>query len=217
MNGASDESEERGDSQGDRPLWDVAAKLLPALLHDVNNATQLLVGLKAMLEIPGGESMFAKRVDDLARTSARMDDLGFALAVLSTAGGANMLMARREPRSIEILWELTLKALQRAGGDPIDVVGEPPRTVPDALGGWQLAWSVAALLMACAARSGHSDWSWIWSEDGSLEGRSASAATLEEGALRSIAERAPGLVLEGTPGRALWRAPDHWLARTASG
>lgn len=214
MKGASDESMERGDKT---PPWDVAAKLLPALLHDVNNATQLLVGLKAMLEIPGGESMFAKRVDDLARTSARMDDLGFALAVLSTAGGANMLMSRREARSIEILWDLALKSLQRDGGDPIAVTGAPPLTVPGALGGWEPAWTAAALLLVCAECSGHRDWSWAWHGDGSLHGESASGAALDEGALRSIAERAPGLVLEMAPGRALWRAPDQWLVRTASG
>ena len=39
----------------------LVAQLLPVVVHEVNNATQLLVGLKAMLQIPGGDALFAAR------------------------------------------------------------------------------------------------------------------------------------------------------------
>jgi hypothetical protein len=140
----------------------VARVLLPVLLHEVNNATQLLVGLRAILELPGGEAMFNSRADDLGRTSHMMDDLGFALAVVATAGGANMLLARRDDRSIRILWDLAKKALTRGGGVKIADSGEPPLTAPDALDGWQLAWAVAALLIAASGDDGARAERWVW-------------------------------------------------------
>ena len=116
-----------------------ARVLLPVLLHEVNNATQLLVGLRAILELPGGEAMFNSRADDLARTSAMMDDLGFALAVVATAGGANMLLARRDERSIQIMWELTCQARgaedQDDGGAAPDGASGPGRVAAGVVGG----------------------------------------------------------------------------------
>ncbi|QDV07349.1 hypothetical protein Poly30_28730 [Planctomycetes bacterium Poly30] len=143
------------------PSDPTARVLLPVLLHEVNNATQLLVGLRAILELPGGEAMFNSRADDLGRTSAMMDDLGFALAVVATAGGANMLLSRRDDRSVRILWDLAGKALTRHGG-AIRSVGDPPLTAPSALDGWQLAWSVAALLIAASGEDGGLALAWRW-------------------------------------------------------
>ena len=140
----------------------VARVLLPVLLHEVNNATQLLVGLRAILELPGGEAMFNSRADDLGRTSHMMDDLGFALAVVATAGGANMLLARRDERSVRILWDLTKQALTRGGGVTITDLGEPPLIASAALGGWQLTWSVAALLIAASGDDGARTERWVW-------------------------------------------------------
>ena len=65
----------------------LVAQLLPVVVHEVNNATQLLVGLKAMLEIPGGEALFAARPMTWRRASSRMADLGLAMAMLATAAG----------------------------------------------------------------------------------------------------------------------------------
>lgn len=200
-----------------------ARVLLPVLLHEVNNATQLLVGLRAILELPGGEAMFNSRADDLARTSAMMDDLGFALAVVATAGGANMLLARRDERSIQIMWELTCQALTRHGGPKIKTVGEPPLTAPAALDGWQLAWSVAALLIAASRDDGSmvDAWSWEWSrsDDGGavLTGQLAAdygmaAAAIGQETPAMITERiAPNgsLVADGQAVR--WSVAAGWL------
>ena len=189
----------------------LVAHLLPVVVHEVNNATQLLVGLKAMLEIPGGEALFAARANDLAATSVRMSDLGFAMAVLATAAGADMLMARRDARSVEILWGLAMKAVQRESGAEVQVDGSPPLTRPDALDGWQVAWAAASLPIICA-NSGVGDvWSWEWRAEGSLVGRSRSTATVGTGLLDALVERAPGLRVEPGPGTIEWIPRPEWL------
>jgi hypothetical protein len=200
-----------------------ARVLLPVLLHEVNNATQLLVGLRAILELPGGEAMFNSRADDLARTSAMMDDLGFALAVVATAGGANMLLARRDERSIQIMWELTCQALTRHGGPKIKTMGEPPLTAPAALDGWQLAWSVAALLIAASRDDGSTvdAWSWEWStnDDGGalLTGQLSSehgfaAEAIGPETLEAIAARiTPRGTLDVGGQTVRWSVEGEWL------
>lgn len=195
----------------------LVARLLPAVVHEVNNATQLLVGLKALLAIPGGEAMFASRADDLGRTSHRMGDLGFAMAVLATAAGADMLMARRDARSIEILWDLAVHAVQRDGGGELAVEGRPPRTRSDALDGWQLAWSAASLPVLCAAAGEPLQWSWSWQPDGTLEGVGPRDHVLEESSLASLRERTAGLGLEVEPGRVRWIPRADWLELPAGG
>ena len=189
----------------------LVARLLPVVVHEVNNATQFLVGLKAMLEIPGGDALFASRANDLASTSARMGDLGLAMAILATASGADMLMARRDPRSIEILWGLAIKAVQRDSAAEVEVSGAPPRTRPDALDGWQVAWSAASLPVLCAGSSEASEWSWAWRDDGSLIGRSETDAGIDARVLTPLLERAPGLRVEAASGAIEWIPRLEWL------
>ncbi len=211
------------DTTASTPSDPVARVLLPVLLHEVNNATQLLVGLRAILELPGGEAMFNSRADDLGRTSHMMDDLGFALAVVATAGGANMLLARRDDRSVRILWDLAKKALTRGGGVTISESGELPLTSPAALDGWQLAWSVAALLIAASgddgARAERWVWKWLSTEDGGAELVGFVAAELGSAedaigreTLSSIAERiAPKGTLAADGQFIRWSVAPEWV------
>lgn len=189
----------------------LVAQLLPVVVHEVNNATQLLVGLKAMLEIPGGDALFAARVDDLASTSTRMGDLGLAMAILATAAGADMLMARREPRSIQILWDLAIKAVQRQSGSEVQVDGTPPLTTPGALDGWQVPWAAASLPVIAAASERGGVWSWEWRPDGALVGRSSPTATLDTVRVDALSTRAPGLRVEAGPGIIEWIPRPEWL------
>ena len=189
----------------------LVARLLPVVVHEVNNATQLLVGLKAMLEIPGGEALFASRANDLASASTRMADLGLAMAILATAAGADMLMARRDPRSVEIVWTLGIKAVQRDTGADIAVNGAPPRTRSDALDGWQVAWSAASLPVICAELSGAQAWSWSWRADGSLRGSSPSAPEIDAERWAPLLERVPGLRIESAPGSIEWIPRPEWF------
>jgi len=135
------------------PLDPLSRALLPVLLHGLANTTQLLKGLEAMLRIEGGEELFAARAPDLARASAEVEDLGFALAVLGSAGGARLLLARREPRGLAILFGLVRSALRREERDLSPPPGPWPLCAPDVLSGWELPWAFASVLLA-AGRDG---------------------------------------------------------------
>ena len=120
--------------------------LMPVLIHKLGNTTQLLTGLNAMLGIDGGEEIFVERTDDLGRASSDVHRLGYALAVLGSAGGSNLLLARRDPRGLEILLELVHASLRRNGRS----LSCPaiPDLAPSALAGWQLPWALASLVHA---------------------------------------------------------------------
>ena len=58
----------------------VPRALLPVLIHEMNNGTQLLVGFRSLLDIPGGEALFGQKAGELADGSRKLEDLGFAEA-----------------------------------------------------------------------------------------------------------------------------------------
>lgn len=134
------------------PSDPLAAALLPVLLHRLGNAGQLLTALRAVLGLEGGERALHERADDLATTAREVEELGWALAALASASGADLLLARREPRGAELLVELAGDALRRARA--AELVGPPlPRVAPSALEGWQVPWGIASLLFGDAARA----------------------------------------------------------------
>lgn len=190
----------------------VSRLLLPVLVHEVNNATQLLVGLRALLDLPGGEALFAQRADELARTSLRMEELGFALAVLATSNGSNMLLARRHPRAVELLWDLTVHAIERRDEVRVSKTGTPPEIASGALDGWQAPWSIAAVLVHAAEIAPIDGWRWRWEDDGTLVGRAPSGTTIDERVLMDIAERAPGERIDVADGAITVRFPSEWIA-----
>lgn len=190
----------------------VARALLPVLLHGVNNATQLLVGLRALLDIPGGDALFAQRSEDLGAASTAMYDHGFALAVVSTAGGANMLMARRHAGGIGILWGLALQSEERTGETRVACTGTPPAQRSTALDGWQLPWSAAALFLLASNADGAEAWRWAWGESGELTGQKSGEPTgLSQADVAAVAERVPGARIELEGATLRWSAPAEWL------
>ena len=92
-----------GASSAGDPL---GAALLPVLLHRLGNAGQLLSALRSVLGLEGGERALHERADDLATTAREVEELGWALAALASASGADLLLARREPRGADILLDL---------------------------------------------------------------------------------------------------------------
>jgi hypothetical protein len=189
----------------------VPRALLPVLIHEMNNGTQLLVGFRSLLEIPGGEALFAQKAGELAQGSSKLEELGFALAVVSTSSGANMLLARRERRGIEILWELTLRTLERSGEHHVHVQGAPPELAPGALAGWEAPWAAAALLLHASEAMGTDDWRWRW-EGARLTGRAGRPLQLDDGALAAILERVPGSELRLDGDSLTWQLAEEWVA-----
>ncbi len=189
----------------------VPRALLPVLIHEMNNGTQLLVGFRSLLELPGGEALFAQKAGELAQGSSRLEELGFALAVVSTSSGANMLLARRERRGAQILWDLTVRTLERSGEDHVHVQGGPPELAPGALSGWEVPWAAAALLLHASEAMGASEWRWRW-EGARLTGRAGRPVQLDEGALAAILERVPGSQLHLEGDALVWELAAEWMA-----
>lgn len=188
----------------------VPRALLPVLIHEMNNGTQLLVGFRSLLDIPGGEALFGQKAGELADGSRKLEDLGFALAVLSTSSGANMLMARRERRGIQILWDLARRTVERSGEYGVHVQGAPPELRPSALTGWEVPWAAAALLLVASEAMGVNAWRWRW--DGrTLRGRAGAAVRLNEAALASIIERVPGSQISIDGESLTWELAAEWV------
>jgi len=131
----------------------LAVALLPVLLHKLNNATQVLSSMNSLLTIAGGEELFCDQTRQLGATSARVDELGWLLAVLASASGTDMLLERREPRGLSIMASLVSEALRRRG-QVMDKVADLPELAPNpcaGVGGWELPWALGTLLVHSAA------------------------------------------------------------------
>ncbi|MFT5051513.1 MAG: hypothetical protein ACI8QZ_002931 [Chlamydiales bacterium] len=128
----------------------LARHLLPTLLHGINNHTQFLTGLHAVLSLTGGGRVLHDRADDLAQTARDVEDAGWLLALVASGNGANLMLARREPRGLEIVAVCVDEALRRvAAARPLACAERSwPRVAPAALDGWQLPWCLGSLLLA---------------------------------------------------------------------
>ena len=144
-----------------RDLDPLVALLMPAVIHRLGNATQLLTGLNAMLAMGDQDAldMVAGRGEDLSRAGMHSIHMGYALGVLGSVQGSNLLLSRREARGLEWMVELLGEALRREGGQLGVPTGPIPDQNPAAMDGWQAAWAVCRILLAGATDS-TADQSW---------------------------------------------------------
>ena len=104
----------------------LAAALLPALLHRVQNTTQLIVGVRALAALEP-LSLPQRSSGDLAAAARAAHEQGWLLGVLSRALGADLLLAREERDGLRPVLELVRDGLRREGRDLTFAVGEMPR------------------------------------------------------------------------------------------
>jgi hypothetical protein len=180
--------------------------LLPVLLHELANVTQNLTGLHSILAMEGGAELFARRQGDLIRSGQIAEDLGWAMAVLGSACGENLLLARREPRGLSILFSLVQKACRREGLDLQPCPPDLPQLAPECLDGWQLPWTLSSLLLQ-ATRDGGGDWTltphggrWIFSWRAHPSAGSAAAHLVEQLPGAEFAPAGEGRVRLALPG-----------------
>lgn len=145
---------------------ELARALLPVLLHDLNNHTQYLTALNALVaqnspavegeESPGGG-------EALAQTAREIEELGWILGLCAGGFGSDLLHERTERRGLVPLVALVRKALRREGRD----IERADRELPDLPTklGWRGAWRVGELLFACG-RAGASPLAWDLRADG---------------------------------------------------
>jgi hypothetical protein len=123
---------------------ELAAALLPVLLHRINNTTQLLLGVRSMVE-SGGGPVPARCSGDLGVAAREAHELGWLLGLLSGGLGADLLLARHESAGLAPLMRLVREGLRRAGrtvefrSDPLPLLGASGH---GALVCWTIALSV---------------------------------------------------------------------------
>ncbi|MBK7877530.1 MAG: hypothetical protein IPJ77_17675 [Planctomycetes bacterium] len=118
---------------------------LPALVHRVNNATQILTGLNALLGLPGGAALLAARSGDLDAVSELYERSGWLLGVFGSALGASTLNERRERDGLVPVLDLARELFRRQGRE-LAFSGALPLLAPRAGRGWEAPWTVGSWL-----------------------------------------------------------------------
>ncbi|MCA8980361.1 MAG: hypothetical protein KDC14_10075 [Planctomycetes bacterium] len=188
--------------------------LLPVVIHQLNNATQLLANFQALLTLGDADEILRQRSGDIADTARSVHELGYVLAVIASASGADLLLERREARGLEWMLQTVRDGLRREGRD----LAAPSTPLPDlraAVGeGWELSWALGALLYV-AGRTAPAELPVAWrlepAENGwrfQLDGITAD----ELGGLWALAvERLPGATPVEDGGRVALELPADWL------
>lgn len=92
----------------------LARELLPALLHDLANTTQRLVGVRALLEIDD-DALAGGAGADLAWAAERAHEQGWLMGLMSAALDVDVLLERRWPKGLGATLALVASALGRSG------------------------------------------------------------------------------------------------------
>jgi hypothetical protein len=154
----------------------LTAALLPVLMHRLNNATQLLLGLNSLLASGGGTHLAERRGADLAQASQAIDEVGWLLGVLASASGADLLLARRARRGLAPVVVAVREALRRCDRE----LGPSAEPLPDLASGiadgWQVPWGVGVWLFSSAI---------VLAERSSLDWRLRQGGDFDELACRS--------------------------------
>jgi hypothetical protein len=191
--------------------------LLPVLIHRMNNATQLMSNLSALSRCgpgPSGKDWLEERAEDLAQTSREIDVLGYLLAVLASASGADLLLERRVPNGITLMTEAVGDALRRDGRALAGGCRPAPLQAPDVAHGWELCWAVGALLLAAGAESNADsplEWQWLREADAWVLVCAGAAPTSVEQLEGRINARLPESSLDMRSEGWSWRVPAAWL------
>ncbi|MBM3989050.1 MAG: hypothetical protein FJ294_13970 [Planctomycetes bacterium] len=90
----------------------LAAALLSALVHRINNTTQLLVVLRSVLSDPD-EEVLASAGPDLAHASRAAEEQGWLLGLLARSLGTDLLLAREERDGLKAILRLLAETLRR--------------------------------------------------------------------------------------------------------
>ncbi len=148
------------------PMDTLARALLPTLLHELANTTQLLTGLHALTTMADGEELLANHEEELARAGNDAQRLGWLLGVLGAAGGHDVLLARREQAGLDWIVSLVTKAARREER-PLPTA---PATLPRLMGctpdGWSVPWAVGSLLWQVGEQPNPGAWNFRMETEG---------------------------------------------------
>ncbi len=136
---------------------ELARALVPVLLHKLNNTTQYLSALQAWIaEPPLDEAPTSQpgAFEGLSETALEVDDLGWILGLVANAGGADVLLERRERSRLGPLVRLVADCLRKNRRD----LERPARDLPlldvsADVGSWRIPWAIARWLHASGMSS----------------------------------------------------------------
>mgnify|MGYP006928158157 CR=1 FL=1 len=196
----------------------LAIRLLPVLMHRMNNATQLLSNLHAMGQYVGKSDWLSSHAVDLKDCSEDIHELGYLLAVLASANGADLLLERREARGLQSMVSAVIDAVRRDGGRMNAPARALPNQSPGVLGGWELPWAFGTLLYASTLGQlvteedpPSYDWQLLQEEEAWVL-VSSKVPRDQFGSLRSkIESRLPQTQLDVCTEGWSWRMPAAWL------
>jgi len=199
------------DSSVGDPLAD---HLLPVLVHRMNNTTQLLSNLQALGRVSETTDWLAERNEDLAGACGDMDRVGYLMAVVASASGADLLLKRRESEGLQFVMEAVADVAFREGRELQRPAHLLPLQAPHVYDGWQLPWALGSLLLLATLgleRGSRLEWQLL------EEGESwvlVSSSSVDEGfhGLRErLARRLPECRLDVRREGWSWRVPADWL------
>ena len=125
------------------PADELARALLPALLHRLNNVTQVLAGVNSLVRVSGSPAALVERAGDLEHAGGALAQLGWLVGALARGMGTGIGSPREDERALEWLVDLLAESLRREGRE---IAG--PRALPRA--DFAQSWEFARRLYAAA-------------------------------------------------------------------
>ncbi|MFT7487587.1 MAG: hypothetical protein ACI9F9_003448 [Candidatus Paceibacteria bacterium] len=198
----------------------LAVCLLPVLMHRMNNATQLLSNLHGIQQQCPERDWLRDRAPELGESSESIQRIGYLLAVLSSACGADLLLARRELHGLQYMVDAVTDVVRREGGELSAHPGSLPNLSPSVHQGWELPWAFGALLHDAAFSSESSaavEWQLLHDQTGWVLISSCIPADRFVRLGPLVEERLPESILEVCAEGWSWRLPEAWLLEQNGG
>jgi hypothetical protein len=196
----------------------LTAGLLPVVIHQLNNATQLLANFQALLSLGGADEILRARSGDIADTAQSVHELGYVLAVIASASGADLLLERREARGLDWIFDTVRDALRRDARD-LPASSTPLPALSAAVGeGWELPWAFGALLYgAGSALAAGERLQWrLALQDGAWRLEVADHSRARLGPLAdALTQRLPGATVFDDATGVTLQLPGDWLLEEA--
>jgi len=148
------------------PQDPLSAALLPVVIHDLNNATQLLTTLNTLLGMPGGERFLTERAGDLASVGEEVFELGWLMAALASSAGDDLLLARRHETGLDVMVDYVRKSLRRQQHDLAQAEAALPRISNTHGAGWEAAWALGVFLWTAGLAADEAA-AWTWTREDS--------------------------------------------------